>query len=127
MAVCVRIRFAILKSLDEAAANSAFAHSPAHPLDSWQGIRSDPEMYIFTEYWLFFGIFASFALRQAIYTNVRAKFSLSYFFILRTKSAAAGSFIRSRNSAKLRGAVASANSLSSAMLESIFKVFDTDD
>ena len=43
----------------------------------------------------------------------------AHFFMLRTKSAAAGSFIFSRNSAKLREAVASASSLSSAILAAV--------
>ena len=40
----------------------------------------------------------------------------AHFLMLRTRSAAAGSFIFSRNSAKLRDAVASASSLSSAIV-----------
>ena len=41
---------------------------------------------------------------------------MAHFLMLLTRSAAAGSFILSRNSAKLNGAVASANCKSSAML-----------
>ena len=39
----------------------------------------------------------------------------AYFLMLRTRSAAAGSFMRSRNSANERGAVCSANRISSAI------------
>lgn len=49
---------------------------------------------------------------QVLGLKARAR---AYFLMLLTRSAAAGSFIRSRNSAKERGAVCSAKRVSSAI------------